>query len=108
MSTTPAFVITLILLTSALALNNRPVEALSMMHKAEGLLPSEATVRIVEHRITPFELEELKREVGVWEGNRNYNQIIDGHGTGLQPPTEEVFHKEKRSIEPAQVGCAHL
>lgn len=91
MSTTPAFVITLILLTSALALNNRPVEALSIMHKAEELLPSEATVRIVEHRITPFELEELKREVGVWEGNRNYNQIIDGHGTGLQPPTEEEW-----------------
>ena len=50
-------------------------------------------VRIVEHRITTFEIERLKREIGVWEEGRNYNKIIDGHGTGLQPPTEVEWAK---------------
>jgi hypothetical protein len=47
--------------------------------------------KIVEHRITTPELEKMKREVGVYEKGRNYNQIINGHGTGLRPPTEEEW-----------------
>ena len=47
--------------------------------------------RIVEHKTSSFELEELKRKLGVWEEGRNYNQIIDGHGTGLRPPTEKEW-----------------
>jgi len=48
-------------------------------------------VRIFENRITTLELEKLKREIGVWEEGRNYNQIINGHGTGLRPPTEKEW-----------------
>jgi len=44
--------------------------------------------RIVEHRITTLEIDELKRKIGVWEQSENYNQMINGHGTGLRPPTD--------------------
>ena len=46
---------------------------------------------VVEHKITPSELEELKRKIGVWEEGRNHNQIVNGHGTGLRAPTEEEW-----------------
>ena len=45
-------------------------------------------VIIVEHEISSFELEELRRNLGVFEKGRNYNPKIDGHGTGLRPPSE--------------------
>lgn len=45
---------------------------------------------IVEHSITTAELEKMKGYVGVSEGG-NYNLIINGHGTGLSPPTEEEW-----------------
>jgi len=54
---------------------------------------NEEQARIVEHRITALELEEFKRRIGVREEGRNYNEIINGHGTGLRPPTEEEWAK---------------
>lgn len=46
-------------------------------------------VRIVEHRITAFETEKLKRIVGVLGKGGNFTQIIEG--IGLRPPTEEEW-----------------
>jgi len=46
--------------------------------------------RIVRHKITTDELETLGQELGVSE-NRDYNQLINGHGTGLRPPTEKEW-----------------
>ncbi|MCJ7430936.1 right-handed parallel beta-helix repeat-containing protein [Candidatus Bathyarchaeota archaeon] len=46
---------------------------------------------ISRHRITPFEVEELKKRVGIWEEGKNYSQKINGHGTGLRPPTEKEW-----------------
>jgi len=50
-------------------------------------------VKVVEHSISEYELEELKRKAGVYENNINYNRIINGHGTGLRPPTESEWAK---------------
>jgi len=47
--------------------------------------------RIVGHRISPLELEDLKKRIGVWEEGMNLNQKINVHGTGLRPPTEEEW-----------------
>ncbi len=52
-----------------------------------------AIVKVVEHRISEYELEELKRKTGVYQNNINYNRIINGHGTGLRPPTESEWAK---------------
>jgi hypothetical protein len=47
--------------------------------------------RVAEYKITVIELEELKSKVGAYEEGRNYNELINGHGTGLRPPTEEEW-----------------
>jgi len=39
----------------------------------------------------------LKEIVGVNDGTKNYNRIINGHGTGLIPPTESQWAKIKKS-----------
>jgi hypothetical protein len=44
--------------------------------------------RISEHKITATELEDLKSSIGVYEPDQSYTQLVDGHGTGLRPPTE--------------------
>ena len=48
-------------------------------------------VKVIEHKIGEFELEELKREVGVYENDANYNRVINGYGTGLRPPTDSEW-----------------
>ena len=47
--------------------------------------------RVAEHRITAVELEELKSKAGVYVEGQNYNQLINGHGTGVRPPTEDEW-----------------
>jgi len=61
--------------------------------KANGSL-EEANVEqagITEHKVTASELEKLKREIGVWKEGEKSNQILNGHGTGLRPPTESEW-----------------
>jgi len=53
--------------------------------------PTEEHARIVEHRMSALELAALKRDIGVREDQRNYCPVINGHGTGLSPPTEEEW-----------------
>jgi hypothetical protein len=67
----------------------------SCLNVAFSIQPVEVDfeVRIVEHMVTASELEKLKRTVGVWEKDRNYAEIIDGHETGLHPPTEEKWEE---------------
>jgi parallel beta-helix repeat protein len=48
-------------------------------------------VIVVEHEISAVELEKLKQEIGICQEGINYNQVIDGHGTGLRPPTDEEW-----------------
>ena len=43
------------------------------------------------HILTREEVEDMKKEIGVRDMNKNYNLIINGHGTGLAPPTEEEW-----------------
>ena len=57
----------------------------------QGENGKEKRARIVEHLITVPEMESLKRKIGVCEEGRNYNQIINGYGTGLRPPTDEEW-----------------
>jgi len=44
---------------------------------------------VKSHKATYEDIERLKQLEGVYEEGVNYNVIIDGHGTGLRPPTEE-------------------
>jgi hypothetical protein len=57
---------------------------------AEG--DENAEVKLVRsHKATHEDIEQLKELMGVYDPSVNYNVIIDGHGTGLQPPTEEEW-----------------
>ena len=46
---------------------------------------------VTEHKATAQDVQALKNYIGTYEENKNYNQIINGHGTGLQPPTEQEW-----------------
>jgi hypothetical protein len=52
---------------------------------------SSKKVGVEEHKITAAELGKLKSQVGVYEEGQNYNQIVDGYGTGLSPPTSDEW-----------------
>jgi hypothetical protein len=62
--------------------------------------------KIVRRAMTEEEFNRFKSEVGVAVPGRDYNVIIDGHGTGLRPPTEEQWAKVRflpvvaESVEP--------
>ena len=75
---------------------------IGMLTSAYSIQPVEedrVQARVVEHRISALELEGLKQKVGVREEGRNYNEVINGHGTGLRPPTEEEWVEiEKRAF----------
>jgi hypothetical protein len=43
------------------------------------------------HLITSMEVEALKKVLGVHDPARNYNVLVDGHGTGYAPPTEQDY-----------------
>ncbi len=43
--------------------------------------------------ITREKVEEMKKQSELKVSNKNYNQIIDGHGTGYTPPTTEELEK---------------
>ncbi len=47
---------------------------------------------IIYHLATQKEIDEMKENWGVYDSNKNYNNIApDGHGTGLCPPTEDEW-----------------
>ena len=47
---------------------------------------------VKSHKATYEDIERLKQLEGVYEEGVNYNVIIDGHGTGVRPPTEEGWN----------------
>ena len=49
--------------------------------------------KITESRMTGSELQRLESTIGVDQGNQTYNQIINGHGTGLAPPSKADWEK---------------
>jgi len=56
-----------------------------------GIRATDREVTVTSHPATQSEIDELKSRLGVRDPNRNYNEIIDGHGTGLALPTEEEY-----------------
>ena len=52
----------------------------------------------VTRPLTDSEFMQLKAISGVYDSSRNYNQIINGFGTGLRPPTEEGWQTIRQSV----------
>jgi len=55
-------------------------------------------VSLKEHKITSIELTKLKSNIGVCKEGTNYNQIVDGKGTGLRPPTASEWNGISQSV----------
>ena len=51
--------------------------------------------KITKRMMTYSEFKKFKKFTGTYEKGKNYNQIINGHGTGLMPPTEEQWNTIK-------------
>jgi PKD repeat protein len=51
------------------------------------LLAGNGNFKLKKRVMTTQEFEKLKQKRGVYQPGKNYNQIIDGKGTGLVPPT---------------------
>jgi len=64
-----------------------------LMNMVSAALSSSKQAELMDRKITTRELEELKQVFGVGEKGRSYNQIINGYGTGLRPPTEDEWTK---------------
>jgi hypothetical protein len=55
--------------------------------------------KINSHPATQEEIATFKQKIGVRDPNKNYNVIINGHGTGFAPPTEEEYEQMVGSIQ---------
>ncbi len=49
--------------------------------------------------MTEDEVEQLKKNVGMYQPGENYNEIINGHGTGLAPPSTEDYKEMEGSVK---------
>jgi len=48
---------------------------------------------VSQHKITAAELQAIENRVGVSIEGQDYNQLIDGHGTGLRAPTASEWQQ---------------
>jgi hypothetical protein len=48
---------------------------------------------VLGHWVTSSDLAKLKTRIGTSSDDANYDQLIDGHGTGLQPPSNAQWVK---------------
>lgn len=60
--------------------------------------PELENIKVKKHKIESDEFVKFKKQVGVSEENTNYNKIVDSHGTGLRPPTEEEWLEIRDSM----------
>lgn len=67
-------------------------ESLTLLNSSYGLLEeSHGQANVLSRKIVLSDIPRLKQEIGVYEAGKTYNIIIDGHGTGWRPPTEEEW-----------------
>lgn len=58
---------------------------------SDGAVNAVDMARVIERRFTAIDFENFGRMVGTLEEDKNYNQLVNGHGTGLRPPTPEEY-----------------
>ncbi len=54
--------------------------------------PGEDLIYEYKH-LTASEMKQMKEEAGIRKPDKDYNEIIDGHGTGAAPPTEQTWQE---------------
>jgi len=79
--------IRLVKVESVNAIRNGNESTVNYSHSKEYL----GQVKIIKHKISHFELETMRKKIGILEEGEVYNKKINGHGTGLRPPTEKEW-----------------
>ncbi len=69
---------------SLLQINNADANINPRMN---GVQLNYGALGLSEHKITSNELLGYRNSIGTYGAGHNYSQILDGHGTGLRPPT---------------------
>ena len=49
------------------------------------------SLSVTEHKMSATELQQYKSGAGVYQEGHNYNNIVNGHGTGLSSPTSSEW-----------------
>ena len=98
-----------ILLTISIAASSLEISSTAKTHQdfTDTTTSNNNKLGISEHKITSQELQEIKKEVGAYKEGTNYNQVVDGYGTGLSPPTSEEWveiAKNTRIIDSVSFG----
>lgn len=86
--------ITLVILLFIQMITITPIIANDMSNPSVDMLSNRPANQfgIVNHKMTLEEVEQLKLLVGVYDKNKNYNQVYEGLGTGLAPPSNEEWN----------------
>jgi hypothetical protein len=74
--------------TEKMSLNNLPASSTETTKTN-----AQEQENVFRHKITSSDLATLKSRIGASIEGENHNQLIDGHGTGLRPPTDEEWAK---------------
>lgn len=78
---------------------------------ASGTALQAQTGKVARRVMTDAEFLQFKADVGVAVPGRNYNVVVDGHGTGLRPPTAEEWEAIRYlaiAAEPASLTLESL
>jgi C1A family cysteine protease len=85
------FLVVVALLLSSLSLAAaypEPVSTMESKHLTAIQLPE---IDHAYHKLTVAEMNSLRDAFGVRDPSLDYNVVVDGHGTGLAPPSEESW-----------------
>ena len=67
--------------------DSEPISEVQSTPSAEYFWDNTTTLSTKYHYATSSEIDKMKETIGVYDSNKNYNILVDGHGTGLTPPT---------------------
>lgn len=79
--------------------------AVPVLEKSDGLATSvvseSCSAVVVSHRVTATEIQVMKNGMGVSVEGQDYNQIVDGYGTGLRAPTTSEWQELSQTAQVA-------
>jgi hypothetical protein len=61
--------------------------------------PSGSHISLFSHKITSSEIANLKNKLGTYVTGNYYAEVINGHGTGLTPPTEQGWSSMASNLD---------
>lgn len=86
--TTIILIAVLLFSLSITLLQTNPVNALD---KTEKITQTLSNLNLQEHKINQAELVAIQTGRGTYQSVYNYSRILNGHGTGLRPPTQDEW-----------------